>query len=117
MEAVVEEEVNGYDPLSQANKHIMLKNGLMEFDSIEHGTCCCGHQKSDHLWPTLDCCLIKELCICDRFLDKDSKTPVAERYSKLPTQKEEIEELVVKEGKIIHDRDSQEKFLKQYGVI
>lgn len=77
--------------LSQVNKHIMLKNGLMEFelDSVKQSSCCCGHSITDHLWPTLDCCLVKELCICDRFLDRNFKTPVAERYGKLPKREEE----------------------------
>jgi hypothetical protein len=66
----MEEEV--YDSLSQAQKHIMLKNGAFEFDSGKQCLCCCGHSVTEHLDYT-DCCLSKELCLCDRFLDKSFK--------------------------------------------
>jgi hypothetical protein len=98
-----EEEVY-YDPLSQTQKHIMLKNGTFEFefDSIKQSSyCCCGHAISEHL-DCVDCCLNKELCICDRFLDGGSKVTIPQKQrqkqGKLPhkellqKQKEQIED-------------------------
>jgi hypothetical protein len=62
----MEEEV--YDSLSQAQKHIMLKNGGFEFDTKQSSCCCgCGHSVTEHL-DYVDCCLSKELCLCDRLL-------------------------------------------------
>ena len=60
------------DALSQAQKHIMLKNGMFEFDTFKPGTCCCNHSVAEHL-DFSDLCLSRELCLCDRFLDKESK--------------------------------------------
>ncbi len=79
----VEEQV--YDPLSQAQKHIMLKNGSFEFDDVSNIECCCGHSVSEHL-DCVDCCLFlkrKELCLCDRFLEfVISKTMDYDKLSK-----------------------------------
>ncbi|MGC2572220.1 MAG: hypothetical protein WA364_11970 [Candidatus Nitrosopolaris sp.] len=67
------------DPLSQANKHVLLKNGTFEFDDIPNAKCLCGHSISEHLIDLdsiADCCLYtkdKDLCICDKFVDEDVK--------------------------------------------
>ena len=80
------------DPLSQTQKHVMMRNGTFEFDTPKRGTCCCGHSINDHL-EMVDCCIAKseELCICDRFLDKESKiiTTISRKQGKLP-QKEDV---------------------------
>lgn len=81
---IMEEEV--YDSLSQAQKHIMLKNGAFEFDSFKQCSCYCGHSVSDHL-DYIDCCLSKELCLCDKFLDKESKVTIPK---KLQRKKEDV---------------------------
>jgi hypothetical protein len=75
-----------YDALSQAQKHIMQKNGAFEFDSVKQCLCCCGHSVTEHLDYT-DCCLSKELCLCDRFLDKESKATIPK---KIPRKKEDL---------------------------
>ena len=67
-----------YDPLSQVNKHIMLRNGLFEFEDILNGECFCGHSESEHLINLegiADCCLFAkdDVCICERFQDKGIK--------------------------------------------
>jgi hypothetical protein len=75
-------EEDAYDSLSQAQKHIMLKNGAFEFDSFKQCSCYCGHSVSDHF-----CCLSKELCLCEKFLDKESKVTIPK---KLPRKKEDV---------------------------
>jgi hypothetical protein len=70
----------------------MLKNGAFEFDSVKQCLCCCGHSVTKHLDYT-DCCLSKELCLCDRFLDKESKATVTipqKGDRKLPRKKEDV---------------------------
>ena len=81
-----------YDPLSQTQKHVMMRNGTFEFDTPKRGTCCCGHSINDHL-EMVDCCIAKseELCICDRFLDKESKT-ISRKQGKV---KEDVQDQVV----------------------
>jgi hypothetical protein len=81
---MIMEEV--YDSLLQAQKHIMLKNGSFEFDSLKQGSCCCGHSVTEHLDYT-DCCLSKEFCPCDRFLDESKITK--KQDSKLPHKKDQ----------------------------
>src|SRR5215472_3421043 len=72
-------------PLSQVNKHIMLRNGAFEFeDRIPNGECFCGHSESEHLINLdgiADCCLFgkKEVCICDKFLDKASRIIIPQK--------------------------------------
>jgi hypothetical protein len=100
----MEEEV--YDSLSQAQKHIMLKNGGFEFDT-KQSSCCggCGHSVTEHL-DYVDCCLSKELCLCDRFLDKESKATVTipqKEDGKLPRKKEDVL-LLQKQKEQIEDR-------------
>ena len=54
----LEEQV--YDPLSYAQKILMLKNGMFEFDDIPNAKCLCGHSISEHLIDLAgiaDCCL------------------------------------------------------------
>ena len=76
-----------YDALSQAQKHIMLKNGMFEFDTFKPGTCYCNHSVAEHL-DFSDLCLSRELCLCDRFLDKESKiTP--QKQQKVPKKEEQ----------------------------
>lgn len=77
--------------LQKAQKIIMLRNGGFEFDSFKEGSCCCNHSRSDHL-DYIDCCLAKskELCICDRFLEKGSKIRIATKQdAKLPKKIEQ----------------------------
>jgi hypothetical protein len=82
-----------YDALSQAQKHIMLKNGMFEFDTFKPGTCCCGHSVSDHL-DRVDCCLCKELCDCERYLDENSRVTVPQKLDgKLPQKQKEDKQL------------------------
>jgi hypothetical protein len=74
----VEEEQQVYDHLSQVNKHMMLANGLFDFDDIPNGECYCGHSESEHLIDldgTADCCLYAKdsVCICEKFVDKRSE--------------------------------------------
>ena len=47
---ITEEEV--YDPLSQAQKHVMLRNGKFEsqINNFKQATCCCGHSIFDRLY-------------------------------------------------------------------
>ncbi|MGA9152746.1 MAG: hypothetical protein WBZ36_19385 [Candidatus Nitrosopolaris sp.] len=100
---MIMEEV--YDSLLQAQKHIMLKNGNFEFDSLKQGSCCCGHSVTEHLDYT-DCCLSKEFCPCDRFLDKESKATVTipqKEDGKLPRKKEDVL-LLQKQKEQIEDR-------------
>jgi hypothetical protein len=82
-------QAEAYDPLFQAQKHIMLKNGAFEFVNIPNGKCRCGDLVSEHL-DYVDCCLFakknEELCICYRFLREDG-APV--KISKRSTQKQE----------------------------
>jgi len=66
------------NPLSLANKHMMLKKGTFEFDDIINTKCLCGHSWSEHLINLAgiaDCCLFAkgDVCICDRFVDEMSK--------------------------------------------
>jgi DNA topoisomerase IB len=85
-----EEEVV-YDPLSQAQKHVMLRNGTFEFDSVKQGTCCCGHSINDHL-RCVDCCLAKtkEICICEKYLEEGSKVIISQtKQQKLPKMEEQ----------------------------
>jgi len=56
---IVRQEEEAYDPLSQAQKHIMLKNGTFEFDDISNTKCCCGHSVSEHRLRRL-------LALCER---------------------------------------------------
>jgi hypothetical protein len=109
----MEEEV--YDPLSQAQKHVMLRNGRLESEGVKQGTCCCGHSVNDHL-DCVDCCLTKtkESCICERFIDKDYKMPIPQKQSKIPKEQEQIAEHVVKDGKVTQDEG---RFMRQYGII
>ena len=78
-----------YDALSQAQKHIMLKNGGFEFDT-KQSSCCggCGHSVTEHL-EYVDCCLSKELCLCDRFLDTSEVTIPQQKQGKLPKKEQE----------------------------
>lgn len=87
----MEEEV--YDSLSQAQKHIMLKNGGFEFDT-KQSSCCggCGHSVTEHL-DYVDCCLSKELCLCDRFLDASEMTIPQQKQGKLPHKQKEDKQL------------------------
>jgi len=85
------------DPLSQVNKHIMLRNGAFEFDDIPNTICLCGHSVSEHLIDLdgiADCCLFSkgDVCICDKFLDKGSKIIMPQKQDgRLPKRvKEEI---------------------------
>jgi hypothetical protein len=106
---VSEEEV--YDPLSQAQKHIMLRNGRFEFDNVKQGTCCCGHS------DCVDCCLAKtkEICICDGFKEKGVISTYIPK-KKLPRkEQEQTADIIVKDGKIT--QDDQGKFMRQYGII
>jgi len=82
---IVEDE---YDPeLLQAQKIIMLKNGLFEFDNIPYSLCVCGHLASDHL-DLVDCCLFG-LCLCDKFLEEGSKvTAPKNQNGKMPRVKQ-----------------------------
>lgn len=107
-------EEEAYDPLSQAQKYIMLRNGKFEFDIVKQGTCCCGHSIMEHL-DCIDCCIAKskEICICEQFHDKESKLIVTSK--KQGAHKPLQEQLVVKDGKII--QDDQGKFMRQYGII
>ena len=75
-----------YDSLSQAQRHIMLKNGAFEFDIVKQCLCCCGHSVTEHL-DYADCCLSKELCLCDRFLDKEFKAKISK---KIPRKKDDL---------------------------
>jgi len=91
---VIEEQA--YDPLSHAQKHVMLKNGVFEFDDIPNGKCLCGHSISEHL-DYIDCCLFvkgKEICICDRFLDKGHKITIPKSNGKLVHKKEVLQKPV-----------------------
>ncbi len=85
-----------YDPLSQAKKHIMLRNETFEFDRVKQGICCCNHSVAEHL-DFSDLCLSRELCLCDRFIDKESKITIPQKDGKLPKQeqkqKEQIEDI------------------------
>jgi hypothetical protein len=86
---IVEEQV--YDPeLSQAQKVLMLKNGLFEFDDIPNARCCCGHNQSEHL-DCIDCCLFAkdEICMCERFLENGATIPKGKIPSK---KKKEVQE-------------------------
>jgi len=56
---IVRQEEEAYDPLSQAQKHIMLKNGTFEFDDISNTKCCCGYSVSEHRLRRL-------LALCER---------------------------------------------------
>ena len=63
------------DPLSHVNKHIMLRNGLFEFQDISNEMCYCGHPESEHLINLegiADCCMFG-MCICDKFVEKGSR--------------------------------------------
>ena len=69
---------SSYDPLSQVNKHMMLANGLFDFDDIPNGKCLCGHSTSEHLVGlagVVDCCLYAKdfICICEKFTEERSK--------------------------------------------
>jgi hypothetical protein len=76
-----------YDALSQAQKHIMLKNGMFEFDTFKPGTCCCNHSVAEHL-DFSDLCLSRELCLCDRFLDKEAKITISPQKQQRVPKKE-----------------------------
>src|SRR5215469_16976320 len=83
-----------YDPLSYAQKIIMLKNGAFEFDDIPNTKCLCGHSFSEHLIDldgTTGCCLYAkgEVCICDKFVDEDVKVIVPPK-EKLPKKQSEV---------------------------
>ena len=93
---VVEEQV--YDPLSEAQKIVMLKNGSFEFEDIPNAKCLCGHSISEHLINLdgiADCCLYAKgnVCICERFQDEDSKVILPPKgkipYLQKPVQPEE----------------------------
>lgn len=111
---VTEEEV--YDPLPQAQKHVMLRNGRFEFDNVKQGTCCCGHSIMEHLDCT-DCCIAKckEICICEKFHDKESKLTAPQKQGTIPKKEEQTAELLVNDGKIT--QNDQGKFMRQYGII
>ena len=96
---------NEYDPLSQTQKHVMMRNGTFEFDTPKLGTCCCCHSINDHL-EMVDCCIAKseELCICDRFLDKESKT-ISRKQGKvkedvLPLQEQKVDSYIQQLAKL-----------------
>jgi hypothetical protein len=72
---------DGFDPLLYAQKHVMLKNGLFEFEDIPNAKCYCGHCQSEHL-DCVELCLFakgKKLCICDRFLEQGSKVNISKK--------------------------------------
>ena len=80
-----------YDPLSQISKHIMLRNGLFDFDDIPNGECLCGHSESEHLIGlegVADLCLYAKgkdnICICDKFVDEGCKIVIHKLEKKLP---------------------------------
>jgi hypothetical protein len=105
------------DPLAVANKHMMVRNGLFEFDDVKQGICCCSHSIMDHL----DCdsyCLAKtkEICICERYLEKGSKMITPQKQGKLPKKEEEQIDVIIEEGKISKARNDQERFMRQYGI-
>ena len=84
-----------YDPLSYAQKIIMLKNGAFEFDDIPNTKCLCGHSVSEHLIDLdgiADCCLYAkgEVCICDKVVDEDVKVVPK---GKLPKKQSEVQVL------------------------
>ena len=90
-------EEQACDPLSQINKHVLLKNGFFEFEDIPNGECFCGHSIYEHLIDLdgiADCCLFAkgDMCICDKFLDKESKIIMPQKQDgRLPNRvKEEI---------------------------
>jgi hypothetical protein len=57
-------------------------------------------------------------CICEEFmLPNQAISTFSNVPKKKPPGKEETADLLVKEGKIIHDEKKQEKFFKQYGII
>jgi len=92
----------------------LLRNGRFEFDNVKQGTCCCSHSVNDHL-DCVDCCLAKtkEICICEKYIEKGSKMTMPQKQSKFP--RKEQEQLVVKDGKIT--QNDQDKFMRQYGII
>ena len=61
-------EEEGYDPLSQAQKVMLLPNGLFEFSNIPNTTCVCSHKFIDHLDGTGLC--LAEICLCEEFVDR-----------------------------------------------
>ena len=84
-----------YDPLSQINKHVMLKNGMFELDDIPNAKCICGHSFSEHLIDldgVADCCLVakQEVCICDRFQNEDDKVIIPEKHGGKLQKKGEV---------------------------
>lgn len=88
MKAEISQQENvknyGYDPLSIAQKHVALRNGGFEFYDVEQSICVCNHTNFDHL-DYNDCCLSKQPCICERFLDKKSEIVlVHDKQGKLP---------------------------------
>ena len=83
-----------YDALSLTQKHIMLKNGTFEFDTFKPGTCCCNHSVAEHL-DFSDLCLSRELCLCDRFLDKDSKIAISYQKQQVPKKEERKENSLI----------------------
>ena len=90
------------DLLSQVNKHILLRNGLFEFEDIPNGECLCGHSESEHLINLdgiADCCLFAkgDMCICDKFQDKGNKI-TQKQDGRLPKRlKEEVKVLTTGE--------------------
>ena len=87
-----------YDPLTQAQKIVMLKNGTFEFDDILNSKCLCGHSESEHLIDLAgiaDCCLFAKgnLCICDKFVEKGAKVKSKKQNGKLlPSLQKSVQE-------------------------
>ena len=46
---IIDNEEETYDPLSRAQKIVLLRNGLFEFSNIPNTTCVCSHKFIDHL--------------------------------------------------------------------
>ena len=80
----------------------MLRNGGFEFDNVKQGTCCCGHSIMEYL-DCIDCCIAKskEICICEKYIEKGSKMTMPQKQGKIPwKEQEQTAELLVKDGKI-----------------
>jgi hypothetical protein len=65
-----------YDPLSQAQKIMMLPNGLYEFSDIPNITCVCSHKFIDHLDAASLCLSKGQICLCEQFRETWNQTTV-----------------------------------------
>jgi hypothetical protein len=92
MDMVIEEAT--YEPLTYIQKHVMLSNGLFEFDNISNTQCvACSHFSIEHL-DGIGVCLIAKggFCICQEFRERwEPKTVIKPRAGKLP-KKVEVED-------------------------